>query len=279
MKKIIIGLLFVLFGALMPFAASAQNVVKLAKGQTLGSVMKKAGCHPGWMADIMIDSNLTVADLRKLPIGQEVVLPQNCSQSPEERMAKLSEVILMADTEKGQIQIRREASKLLAERVATLEKDLKTATTERDGIKSELQIIRQELVERARERDGLRDENAKLKASLAEKQIAIKSGEWSFIDQAWLIGAFLIGLGGALLINSYNLQNKQVIDESVIVWKFGKKYVFPVSGKCDLSASGKIVPRHSCPLCGENNLKPRNCEKHLEDAHYAQVYIEDLEAA
>ena len=270
--KLVLGL-FILFGALEPRMASAQDVVKLARGQTLSSVMKKAGCHPGWIADIMIDSNLTLANPRKLPIGQEIVLPKNCSQSPEERMANVSAQIYMADAERGENQAR-------SARIATLENDLKTANADRDKKENELQRIRQELVERARERDRLSVENVKLKeALLAKEQIVTRFGEWSFMDQVWLIVAFILGLGGALGINHWNLRNKEIVDHSIIVWKFGKKYTFPISNRSDLSASGKIVPRRCCPLCGENNLKDQNCGGHLDDIHYAQVYIEDLEAA
>lgn len=266
--------------------ASAVDIVKLTRGQNLGSVMRKAGCHPGWLADIIADSNL--GDLRKLRIGQEIVLPENCSNSPAERMVQLSAVIRLTDAARNKLRVRSESlvSKETQNRLSEMEKQIADLKNELSETKAALDATQKEAssAQKAREVAEIKlvatektAEKAQLAQKTAEAKFASSDGKefFSFSFLVWLIASFLLGLVGASIINSFRLRNKVLIDKSVEVWKVGKKYVFPLSPFYEINSAG-LEPDYACPLCSEKRIMAKNCGRHLEKEHYAQIHIEDL---
>src|SRR3954469_25043651 len=81
LRTIVVALFVMLF---LYGKADAQSHVAVLteKNNSVTKVMKQAGCNLGWLSVVMADSNIKPEKLRRLPIGQKIVVNDNCKSEP-----------------------------------------------------------------------------------------------------------------------------------------------------------------------------------------------------
>jgi hypothetical protein len=242
--------------------ASAQDKALIGKitkkNSSVAKVMRAAGCNRSWLSQVIADSGIDPARLRKLRAGVELYLREgsSCKGSAPVQVRSLSRVILNSYANRAADQKIQGELVTLRNSAATATKKLDTLVRENQNL--ELQVVR------------LADELVKVKQ--AEKTARANGAQGSNVDVVASVG--LIGLlsGLALMYGATQWfgRNKVSFLKASTIESAGKLYHFTlVDGPEEVRGSGVYVPRYRCEECGENNLLEKQRGRHVARAHAA----------
>lgn len=217
--------------------ATIQTAVQ--PGDTLLGIMTDVGCTPGRFVEAMEVNKLSANQLRTLQPGSNVLIPADCAEPAPADMAKRSAEILhlgdMGQSPEGQVITSKENNQL---------------SEENQTVTASVDVEHQNVNE-------LPKKSQKLGATPAPTAIP---NELLYHLKPWF-GGFTTGAMMTLaLAGLLTYRKKSTLVQSV--------EAIPDQVTRDrLDVREEYEVRLKCKRCGENNLKPKNLDRHDEKAH------------
>jgi hypothetical protein len=250
MRKIaVVFLLFSLCFARQSFSQDKKLLGTLSReNNSVTKVMQKAGCDFSWLSQVIADSGISVSELRRLPIGQKVLINSfACSEPARGTVATYSAILLKSES-------RQVSIPSLQAKIAELETSKRQLLADNGRLNDRLSKATYNLS--ALERQG---------EELSKRPPTVIENTSRFPWYAYT----LFGFGACLFL------------AGISTWKTEKmRYSFPREKKVvidginhifrfvDVSLSNEGPEgRYRCPLCNENHILAKNVELHLRKSH------------
>ncbi len=265
-SRAIVGILgFVLMMFALQTHALAEDVF-LKKGEGVYRALTRAGCDGSWLSQAMIDSIIAPNELRRLPIGYPIMIPEGCTERAPKAIASMSALIL--DFDAG-------TKRTSAQEIERLTKKLESLQIENQELSKAQQQIAETTVpataspeyaalekesEHARDRIALlEEENARVTALLQDaRKNAQTDAEWQ-LTIGMVLGIAVTILARALYDLSRRKRYVIYTARREIMAHFGNERYLFIFQQFDSDGKG----RYRCPKCGERNLLAINIDRHL----------------
>lgn len=265
-SRAIVGILgFILMMFALQTHALAEDVF-LKKGEGVYRALTRAGCHGSWLFQAMIDSVITPNELRRLPIGYPIMIPERCAQHAPKAIASMSALILNFDAGTGRNsarEIERLTKKLESLQIKNQEltqAQRQIAETKAETTSSPEYVALQKELGDARDRIALlEEENARVTILLQDaRKSARTDAEWQLT--IGMAGGIIAALLAAASYDAYRRRRYVIYAarRSIVRRYQDEPYTFIFWHFDDRGEA-----RYKCPRCNERNILRKNIGQHL----------------
>lgn len=227
------------------------------KQNSVSKVMDNAGCRMGWLSKVLSDSHIKPSQLRRLPVGQKVIMHGSCKEEPPASIADLSRMIIQVELST----LNNRKFKKEIETLLTSYKQLEIKASETAATNTNL---RDKI-------DGLKNEIAS-QVKVLENAITTSKNVPFPLDMLLLsaLTGVLFGVAGTWVYSTKKSKGEFHFPRSMSIAVDGTTHTFDFVGAGEPSpGSTSMIGKYKCPLCHERNLYGResNLRAHIFKAH------------
>ena len=257
---ILVALLFVLLSG---GTATAQEIVALEKGQSVWSVMADNGCNFSWLSQVLKDSNIEPANVRRLPIGQAVNLSTCSAGAPKQVLAE-SLAVLRAD--QGVTEVTSEVTADLKSQLDDVNSRVIKAEGEVTRLQGEVARLQAEAenVGLARQKAEREANTAKEEAATLRKKGTVGNGN-GFWASLWMIGGMALAAVIFIMLARAFLRKRVFSPKNKLVNIRGRTLELSL-GQVEVATTGEQTRLWRCPHCPAL-LPDDDIQQHTETNH------------